>query len=114
MHLDDGGVQAQGLHAPVAQALLLQVAEHLTQQAVVCPALQAHVHRVPGAKAGRQAAPLAAIAGHVDQGIEKAVMADAHAAAWPWQQMADALELGSGDVHAIRILGVDASTQLFT
>ncbi|WP_235033949.1 hypothetical protein [Pantoea sp. 18069] len=35
-----------------------------------------------------QGPKLAAIAGHVGQGVEKAVMADAHTVASQWQQMA--------------------------
>lgn len=89
MHLDDGGVQTPNLYTPVAQAFLL-------------------LHRVPGTKACRQAAPLAAVAGHIGQGSEKAVVADAYAAAGQPQQMTDAFESGASDVHA----GA-ADTQLF-
>lgn len=54
--------------------------EHFGQRAVECPAVQTHVHRVPGTKVCRQAAPLAAIACHVSQCTEKALVADAHVA----------------------------------
>lgn len=99
MNFDDGGVQAQSLDSPLAKSLLLQMAQDLCKYTVVCPAIQPHVHGVPRAESGWQGAPLAAVAGHVGQRIEKAVVTDQLATAGFGQQVTDTFELRASDVH---------------
>ena len=70
MHLDNGGVQAQGLDAHIHQALALQLFEHHVEHAGLGPTAHAHVHGVPGSVVAGQCTPLAAVGRYVQDGID--------------------------------------------
>lgn len=48
VNFDDGGVQAQRLNSPLAKCLLLQMVKNFGKYAAMGPAIQPHVHGVPG------------------------------------------------------------------
>jgi len=62
-----GAVEAQGLDPD--HLLPLQVPEHAVRDAVPRPPVHARVDGVPVAEVLRQAAPLAAMPGHVENGV---------------------------------------------
>ena len=100
VNFDDGGVQAQRLNSPLAKCLLLQMVKNFGKYAAMGPAIQPHVHGVPGPESAWQGSPFAPVAGHVGQSIEEPVVADQLAAARLGQQVTDTFELRAGDVHA--------------
>jgi hypothetical protein len=99
MNLDDGGVQRHGLDADAHHLRLLQLLEHPIEHAQLGPAVHARVDGVPVAEALGQAAPLAAVLGNVQDGIEHVEAAHAHVASLRRQAMLDASELFCGDLH---------------
>jgi len=70
MHLDAGAVQAQRLDPDADQPVPLELLEHPVEHAVPGPAAHPHVDRVPVTEPLRQAAPLAAVLGDVEDGVE--------------------------------------------
>ncbi len=64
-----GAVEAQGLDPDPDHLLPLQVLEHAIQDALLRPPVHARVDGVPVAETLRQAAPLAAVLGHVENGM---------------------------------------------
>ena len=55
---------------------------------------------MPIAKALGQAAPLASMLGHVQDGIENGEVVQADIATLHWQAVCNLIELGWGDLHA--------------
>ena len=100
MHFDDGGVQRDGFDADAHHLRLLQLLEHPVEHAQLGPAVHARVDGVPVAEALGQAAPLAAVLGHVEDRIDDLQIAERHVATLHRQEGLDASELSSGDFHA--------------
>jgi len=65
-----GAVEAQGLDPDPDHLLPLQVLEHAGRDAVLRPPVHARVDGVPVAEVLRQATPLAAVLGHVGNGVD--------------------------------------------
>ena len=70
MHLDDGAVQRHRFQLEAHDPLPLQLLEHPVEHPALRPAVHAHVDGVPVAVPGRQPPPLAAMLGHVEDGVE--------------------------------------------
>ena len=62
--------------------------------------MQSHVYRVPRTEVLWQRTPFTSIAGHVGQRIEQTIVADTPAASGFRQQVTDAFELRTRDMHA--------------
>ena len=72
MNLDHGAVQRDRLDLDAHDLRLLQLLEHTIEHAAFGPAVHARVDRVPVAKARGQAAPFAALLGHIQDGVQDA------------------------------------------
>ena len=99
MHLDDGAVQRDRFDLDAHDLSMLQPLEHPIQHAQLGPPVHAGVDRVPVAEALGQAAPLAAVLGHIEDGVEYPQIAQADIAALGGQAIFDLLELGCCDLH---------------
>jgi len=64
-----GAVEARGLDPDPDHLLPLQVPEHAVQNPLLRPPVHARVDGVPVAEVLRQAAPLAAVPGHAENGV---------------------------------------------
>ena len=101
MHLDAGAVQAESLDLDADQLVPLELLEHPVQHAVPGPAAHPHVDRVPVAEPLRQAAPLAALLGHVEDRVDDLQVRHLDVPPLLWKQWGDPLELRFGDFHAV-------------
>jgi hypothetical protein len=70
MHLDAGGVQRHGFELDLHDLRALQLLEDPLEHAQLGPAAHARVDGVPVAESLGQAAPFAAVLGHVTDGVE--------------------------------------------
>lgn len=100
LNLDYGAVQRHCLDAYTHELRALQLLEHPVQHTALAPAVHAGVERMPITKALRQAAPLAAMLGHVQNGIEYGEVVQADIAPLHRQAMSNLIELGLGNFHA--------------
>ena len=76
---------------------MLQLLKQSIQHAASGPAIHARVDRMPIAKALGQAAPLAAVFGHIQDRIENLKIREAYVASLPRQATFDPLVLRFGD-----------------
>src|SRR5271157_2908848 len=102
MHLDGGRIQAHGLDADAHDLLALQLLEDLIQHAVLGPAVHAGVDGMPISKAFGHSAPLAALLGDIEQGIQQLQVGQLDVAALPGEAGGNTLILGFGDLHALQ------------
>jgi len=79
---------------------MLQLREYPIQNTQLRPAIHAGVDRVPVAEALRQAAPLAAVLGYVQDRIQHLQIRKADVATLPRKAVFDLLVLGLCDFHA--------------
>ncbi len=93
MPLAAGAVQAHGLHPDPDHPRPLPMREHAVQNPVLRPPVPARVDGVPVAEVLRQAAPLAAMLGHVENGVEYRQVREADMAPLPRPQRGNALVL---------------------
>ncbi len=93
MPLDAGAVQAHGLPPDPDHPLPLPMREHAVQNPVLRPPVPARVDGGPVAEGLRQAAPLAAVLGHVENGVEYRQGREADLAPRPRPQRGNALVL---------------------
>ena len=100
MHLDARGVQRHRLDLHAHQLLALQLLEHLVQHASLGPATHARIDRVPITEPLGQPAPLAAVLGNIQHGVDHLQVAQADVAALHGQAVFDAFELLGCDLHA--------------
>ena len=70
MHLDARAVQRHGFDLDAHDLGLLQLLEHAIEHAGLGPTVHACVDRVPVAEPLGQATPLAAVLGHVEDGVQ--------------------------------------------
>lgn len=70
MHFDAGTVQRNGSDLDADDLLLLQLLEDPVEHAALGPAVHACVDGVPVAESFGQATPLAAMFGHIENGVE--------------------------------------------
>ena len=79
---------------------MLQLRENPIQHAAFGPAVHAGVDRVPVAEALGQAAPFAALLGHVQDRVQHSQIGQTHVATLGWQTVLDQTVLCVGDFHA--------------
>ena len=99
MHLDDGAVQRQRFELDAHDLFSLQLFEDPVEDAVLRPAVHAHVDGVPIAEATGQAAPFAAMLRHVQDGVEHLQVRQADVAALHRKVRGNASVLGFRDLH---------------
>ena len=99
MHLDGGRIQAHDLDADAHDLLALQLLEDLIQHPVLGPAIHASVDGMPISKAFGQSAPLAAMLGHIEQGVQQLPVVELYIAALPGKTGGNTLVLRFGDLH---------------
>ncbi len=100
VHLDAGAVQAERLDLDADELVALELLEHPVEHAAPGPAAHSRADRVPVAEPLRQATPLAALLGHVEDRVEHLQVRHADVPALPGKQRGDPLELRLGDFHA--------------
>lgn len=115
MNLDDGTVR-HCLDANAHELRALQLLEHAVKHTALAPAVHAGVERMPVAKALGQAAPLAAMLGHVQDGVEYGEVAQADIATLHRQAVSNLIELRLRNFHRQdsaskpRILSISVNT----
>ena len=97
MHVHGGTVQRPGFDLETDNLRMLQLREDSIQDATFGPAIHAGVDRVPVAEACGQAAPFAALLGHVQDRVQHSQSGQAHVATLGWQTMLDQAVLRVGD-----------------
>ncbi len=100
MHLHDGAVQRHGLDLDAHDLGPLQLLEHPVEHAALGPTVHARIDGVPVAETLGKAAPLAAVLGNVQDGVQHAQIGQADVATLRRQAILDLLELGLRDLHA--------------
>src|ERR1700733_4241600 len=98
MHLDAGAVQRDGLDPDANDLSTLQLLEHPVEYASLGPAVHARVDGVPIAEPLWQSAPLAAVLGDVQDGIQHTQIRQADVASLQWQAVLYLGELGWRDL----------------
>ena len=99
MNLHCRAVQGYGLDLDADDLSMLQSLEQSIQHAALGPTVHARVDRMPVAKALWQTAPLAAVLGYIQNGIENLKIRKAYVASLPRQTAFDLLILGFSDFH---------------
>ena len=99
MNLHNGAVQRHRLDLDAYELSMLQSLEQSVEYAALGPTVHARVDRMPVAKALRETAPLAAMFGNVQDGIENLQVRKAYIAPLPRQTTLDLLILRFGDFH---------------
>ena len=99
MHFDGRTVQRHGFDLEADDLLLLQLREDPIQHAAFGPAIHAGVDRVPVTEPFGQAAPFAALFGHIQDRIQHLQIGQAHVATLYWQSVFDQAVLRFGDFH---------------
>jgi hypothetical protein len=79
--------------------LSLQVFEDPVEDPVFRPAIHPGIDRMPVAELSRQSPPLAAMFGHIEDGVEHLQVRHAHVAALHRQDRGNALVLRFGEFH---------------
>lgn len=101
MHFHDGRVHRNRLDANADQLLTLQLFEDRVEHAVLRPTVHAGVDGVPVAKALGQAAPLAALLGDIEDGVQNRQVRQTDVAALARQDGLDTAVLLLCDLHAL-------------
>ena len=99
MDLDDGAVHRHGLQLEANDLLPLQLLEHPVEHPALRPAVHAHVDGVPVTEPGRQPSPLAAVLGHVEDGVEHLQVRQTDVAALHRKVRGNAGVFGFRDLH---------------
>ena len=100
MDLDAGRVQRDRLDADAYYLHSLQLFEHTVEHAGLGPAIHARVDGVPVTEALGQSAPLAALLGDVQDGVDYLQITEADIPPLDWQAVLDLGELFGRDLHA--------------
>ena len=100
MHLDDGAVERHRFDLDAHDLGMLQLLEHPIHHPHLGPAVHAGVDRVPVAKSLGQAAPLAAVLGHVQYGVQDLQIGKPDVAPLSRKATLDLFVLGRCDFHA--------------
>src|ERR1035437_7329830 len=93
MNFDDGGIQAHRLDANAHDLLALQLFEDLIKDPALGPAVHAGIDGVPRSEAFGQAAPLAAVLGHIEQRVQQLQVVGLYVAALAGQSGGNMLVL---------------------
>ena len=99
MHFDDRAVQGNRLQFDCDDLLLLQTGEDPVKHPCFAPTVHAGVDGVPVAQAFGQTAPLTAMFGHVQDGVDDLQVAEAHVPALARQAVGNAMILALGNFH---------------
>ena len=99
MNLDAGGVQRHRFDLDAHDLLALQCLKHLVEHTGLGPAAHACVDGVPIAKALWQSAPLAAVLGHIQHGVDDLQIAQTDVAALQRKAVLNARKLLFCDFH---------------
>ena len=100
MHFHAGGIQTDRFNANAYQLLALQLLKHRIQHATLGPAIHTGVDGMPWTKAFGQSAPLAAVLGDIEQGVEKLQVRHPYISALTGKTGGNTLVLLRGDLHA--------------
>lgn len=106
MNLDHGAVERHRLDPEAHDPLALQLLEHPVQNAVLRPPVHPSVDRVPVAEPGWQAAPLAAMFGDIQDGVENLPVRQADIAALHRKVRRNAGVLGFREFHPKTIIRI--------
>jgi len=99
MHLDGRTVDGHRLDLDPDDLIVLQLCEYAIQDAALRPTIHARVDGVPVAESPGQAAPLAALLGHIENRVQHPQIGQAHVATLSRQTMLDQAVLRFGDFH---------------
>ena len=99
MHFDHGAVQRHGFDLDADDLLALEALEDAVEHSGLAPAVHARVDGVPVAEVLRQPAPLAALLGHMQDGVEHAEVGQADVPPLPRQAVFNLAILHFGDFH---------------
>ena len=99
MNLHHGAVQRYRLDPDAHDPGLLQLPEHPVEHTALAPAIHARIDRMPIAEPLGQAAPLAALLGHIQDGIQNTEVGQTHVAPLRGQAARDLFVLGAVDFH---------------
>ena len=99
MYLDDRAVHGNRFDLDAGELGPLQLLKNLFQHALLGPAAQPRVDRMPIPKSLREAAPLAAVLGDEKNGVQDIQILELDVAALPWQAMFDSFILFCADFH---------------
>lgn len=108
----DGRVKTDDFDARVHQALALEVLKDAVQHACAAPAHRARVDGVPVAIRQWKRTPLAAVGGHVQDGVEHLQIFNLHVTALARQPVFDLLKLLGGQLHECKCAGQTVHWQL--
>jgi hypothetical protein len=100
MNLHNGAVQGNSLDLDTNDLCALQLLKHPIQHTALAPAIHASVDSVPITEAFGQTAPLAAMLGHIQNGVQYAQITETDIAPLKRQTVYDSLVLGLSDFHA--------------
>ncbi len=101
MHFDDRAIQGNRLQFDGDDLLLLQTGEDPVKHPCFAPAVHAGVDGVPVAHALGQPAPLTAMLGHVQNGVDDLKITQPNIAALSRQAVGNAKELVLSDFHLL-------------
>ena len=108
MDLDAGAVERDRLKLDAHDLFALQVFEYPIEDPVLGPAIHAGIDRVPSAEATRQAPPLAAMLGDIQDGVEHLEIRNPYVATLHGQVARDAGVLRFSDFHPPMIRNLDS------
>jgi len=100
MHLDDGAVERDRFDLDAHDLSMLQLLEHPIQHSQLGPTVHAGVNGVPVAKALGQAAPLATVLAHIQDGVQDLQVGKTDVAPLSRKATLDLFVLGRCDFHA--------------
>ena len=103
MYLHDGRVHFDRFDLDAHYLFPLQTLEDMIQNTVLGPAIHTRVNGMPRAETPGQAAPLATLLSHIEQGVEKLQVGHPHIAALARQLRLHPLKLRLGDLHLLTI-----------
>ena len=99
MNLDSGAVEREGLDLDANDLLLLERFEDAVKDAAFGPSVHSCIDGMPVAESFGQSAPLAAMLGHIQNGVENLKVGEADIAALTRQAVRNLVVLGFGDFH---------------
>src|SRR5665213_3251832 len=99
MNLDDRAIQREGLDFDAHDLSCLQLLEDGLQYALLRPAAEPRINRVPISESLWQATPFAAVLSDVENGVEHLQIREAHISALPRQAMFDLRILSRSNLH---------------
>ena len=108
MNLHDRAVQGNSLDLDAYDLCALQLLKHPIQHAAFAPAIHARVDRVPITEAFGQTAPLTAMLGYIQNGVQHVQITETDIAPLKRQAVYDSLVLGLSDFHVHKYTRIHA------